>query len=328
MEDPANTILSVSLSYAVPRCLHAIAELGVADALGDDSRTAGELAASTGADAGALARALRLLSAYGIFEPRSDGYVHTSSSRLLRTDHPQSMRSLARSMGTPVFWKSFELAEHSLRTGESAAEQVTPGGVWAYFEQHPEVSRIFDEAMTGKAHGQIAGILSSYDFSPFRTIADIGGGRGHLLQAALGAAPKATGVLFDQPHVIEQLAGAVSARFKLQSGDFFKDALPVCDAYLIMQVIHDWNDEQSVKILSAIRRAAPTHAKLLLIEGIVPEDSNPSWIKMLDIFMLVLLTGKERTRREFEDLLTASGFRLDKVIDVGLGTFILEASAI
>src|SRR5437879_13162209 len=93
MENPANTILSVSLSYAVPRCLNAIAELGVADALGDDSRTAADLAASTGADAGALARALRLLSAYGIFEPRNDGYVHTSASRLLRTDHPQSMRS-------------------------------------------------------------------------------------------------------------------------------------------------------------------------------------------------------------------------------------------
>jgi hypothetical protein len=102
----------------------------------------------------------------------------------------------------------------------------------------------------------------------------------------------------------------------------------VCDAYMIMQVIHDWNDEKSVAILRAIRRAAPTHAKLLLIEAIVPEDSNPSWIKMLDIFMLVMLTGKERTRREFENLLGASGFKLDRVIDVGLGTSILEASVV
>ena len=121
---------------------------------------------------------------------------------------------------------------------------------------------------------------------------------------------------------------AASARFKLQGGDFFKDALPVCDAYLVMQVIHDWNDRQSVEILSAIRRAAPAHAKLLLIEAIVPEDLNPSWIKMLDLFMLVLLTGKERTRREFEGLLAASGFRLDRVIDVGLGMSILDASVI
>jgi O-methyltransferase domain len=97
---------------------------------------------------------------------------------------------------------------------------------------------------------------------------------------------------------------------------------------MIMQVIHDWNDRQAVEILSAIRRAAPAHAKLLLIEGIIPDDSNPSWIKMLDIFMLAMLTGKERTRREFEDLLAASGFRLDRVIDVGLGTSILDASVI
>ena len=328
MQNPIDTILEVSMSYAVPRCLHVLAEAGVADALGDHPRTAAELAASTGTDAGALDRALRLISAYGIFEPRNDGYAHTPASRLLRTDHPQSMRSFVRWIGSEIDWKSFELLDHSVRTGKPSAELVTPGGTWAYLGQHPELSRIFDEAMTGKAFGQIAGILSSYDFSTFNTVADIGGGRGHLLQAVLGAAPNATGVLFDQPHVVEEMAGAASARFTLQGGDFFKDALPVCDAYLVMQVVHDWNDSQSVEILSAIRRAAPAHAKLLLIEAIVPEDLNPSWIKMLDLFMLVLVTGKERTRREFEGLLAASGFRLDRVIDVGLGTSILDASVI
>jgi O-methyltransferase domain len=320
------------MMYAVPRCLHVIAEMGVADALSDEPRTAEDLAASTGTNADSLARALRLLSAYGIFAPSNNsgpkGYVHTSASRLLRTDHPQSMRSFVRMIGSPIDWKGFELLDHSMRTGEPSTEQIMPGGTWAYFAQHPEESRMFDEAMTGKAHGQIAGVLANYDFSPFKTIADIGGGRGHLLKAVLEAAPDATGVLFDQQHVIKDAASTVSARLKLQGGDFFKDALPVCDAYMIMQVIHDWSDAKSVEILSAIRRAVPGHAKLLLIEAIVPEDLNPSWIKMLDIFMLVLLTGKERTRGEFEKLLTSSGFRLDKVIDVGLGTSILEASVI
>ena len=122
--------------------------------------------------------------------------------------------------------------------------------------------------------------------------------------------------------------GTASARLKLQGGDFFKNPLPVCDGYVIMQVIHDWSDEQAVQILSAIRRAAPAQAKLLLIEAVLPEDLNPSWIKMLDIFMLALMAGRERTRSEFENLLTASGFRLDKVIDVGLGTSILQALTI
>ena len=149
-----------------------------------------------------------------------------------------------------------------------------------------------------------------------------------MLKAVLGAVPDAAGVLFDQPHVVKEVAHHASARLELQGGDFFKDALPVCDAYMIMQVIHDWSDAQAVEILSAIRKAAPAHAKLLLIEGIIPEDLNPGWIKMLDVFMLACLTGKERTRREFENLLTSSGFRLDTVTEVGLGTPVLEASPI
>jgi hypothetical protein len=316
------------MMYAVPRCLHVIAEMGVADALGDVPRTAEELAASGGADADALSRALRLLSAYGIFEPCQDSWGHTPASRLLRTDHPQSMRSFVRMLGLPINWQTFELLNHSLCTGQPAAERITPGGNWAYYAQHPEEGRIFNDAMTGKAHGQIAGILAGYDFSPFEVIGDIGGGRGHLLAAILAAYPHARGVLFDQPHVVKDAEGTASARLKLQGGDFFRDALPVCDAYAIMQVIHDWSDEQAIQILSAIHRAAPQHAKVLLIEAVLPEDLNPSWIKMLDIFMLALMAGMERTRGEFESLLTDSGFRLDKVIDVGLGTSILEASMI
>ena len=328
MENPAGTILEVAMSFAVPRCLHVIAEIGVADALGENPRTAADLAASTGAHAGALEGALRLVSAYGVFEERDGGYIHTPASRLLRTDHPQSMRSFVRMLGLSITWKSFEALSHTIYTGESAAEQIMPGGIWAYLARHPEESRIFDEAMTGRAHSQIAGIVSSYDFSPFNTIADIGGGRGHLLKAVLEAAPNATGVLFDLPHVVEHAARAPSDRVKLQPGDFFKAALPVCDAYLVMQVIHDWSSTEAAQILDAIRHAAPAHAKLLLIEGIVPEDSIPGLIKMADIFMGVLFGGKERTRREFEGLLAGSGFRLDRVIDVGLGASILEASVV
>ena len=207
MEDPINAILEISSSYAVPRCLHVIAEIGVADALGHDPRTAAELAGDIGVDAGALARALRLVSAYGIFESCNDGWSHTPASRLLRTDHPQSMRSYVRWIGDPICWKSFELLGHSIRTCEPVTDQVSPGGAWAYLTQHPEKNRIFDESMTSKAHGQIEGILSGYDFSSFKTIADIGGGRGHLLQAVLGAAPNATGVLFDQPQVVRAFSG-------------------------------------------------------------------------------------------------------------------------
>jgi len=209
-----------------------------------------------------------------------------------------------------------------------AVNQVAPGGSWGYLAEHPEVARLFDEAMTGKAHGQIAGILSGYDFSRFQTIADIGGGRGHLLKAVLAAAPHTRGILFDQPHVIEALGANESSQLTLQGGDFFKDSLPVCDAYLIMQVIHDWHDAQALEILRSIRRAAPTHARLLLIEAIVADESEPTWVNTMDLFMMVMTGGRERIRREFEDLLGKSGFRVDTVLDVGLGTSLLDAGVV
>jgi hypothetical protein len=180
--------------------------------------------------------------------------------------------------------------------------------------------------MTAKAQGQIAGVLASYDFSRFGTIADIGGGHGHLLQAVLAAAPKSRGILFEQPQVIQEASAIAADRLKVQSGDFFRDALPVADAYLTMQVIHDWSDAEAVKILSAIRRAAPAHAKLLVIEMLVPEDSRPDWSKVVDPFMLTMLAGKERTQHEYKDLLADAGFRLDRTIEVGQSTAILEAS--
>lgn len=328
MENPVTSILEISMFYAVSRCLHVIVDLNIADALGDHPRSAAELAASIGADAGTLNRALRILASYGIFEARNGSYAHTASSRLLRSDHPQSMRSYVRLVGDDLDWKIFEQLRHSMLTGKPAIERVAPQGFWAYLAEHPEYSEVFDHAMTGRAFGIIAGILANYDFSAFKNIADIGGGRGHLLTAVLGATPKATGVLFDQPHVVKQFVDTTYGRIRIEGGDFFTSAFPVCDAYLVMQVIHDWADPEALAILSAIRRAAPAHAKLLLVEGIVPDDSKPTWIKMLDLFMMVLFGARERTRREYEELLAAAKFRLDRAIDIGLNTSILEASVI
>lgn len=327
-DTPANILLQVSMSHAIPRCLHVVADLGIADALDDAPRSAEDLASATGIHSNALHRVLRALSAYKIFEARDGGWVHTPASRLLRSDHPQSMRSFVRMIGFPIYWEIFKSLEHAVRTGQSAGEKVVPGGVWKYLAENPEQNRIFNEAMVGKAHAQVAGVISAYDFSSFKSIADIGGGRGHLLQAILAAAPKANGVLFDQPHVIAQASGIASDRMQLRGGDFFKDALPVCDAYLIMQVIHDWSDQEAALIMQAIRRAAPHGAKLLLIEAVIPEGADPNWVTMLDLQMLAILTGRERTEPEYKSMLAAAGFRLDRTIDVGLNTSIFEATAV
>lgn len=322
---PVQTLLRISGGYCLPRSLHVVADLGVADQLEEAPRTASSLAAAVGADGDALSRVLRLLAAHGVFEVHGEEFRHSPASRLLRSDHPQSMRALVRMFGLQVNWAIYGAIEHSVRTGRPAAENVVPGGFWAYFATHPDENAIFNAAMVGKAHGQVGAIVGTYDFSRFRVIGDIGGGRGHLLRAVLDVAPTTKGVLFDLPQVIEEVSELASDRLILQAGDFFTDALPVCDAYLVMEVIHDWGDQESAVILGAIRRAAPPHAKILVIEQIVPSDPGPHWSKMLDIHMLALLGGRQRTRQEYEGLLKSAGFSVEREIDTGADISILEA---
>jgi len=325
---PFETVRNLAGGYVLPRCLHVVAKIGVADVLDDSPMTAAELAEATGANPDALARILRLLSAHGIFEARDGRISHSPASRLLRSDHPQSMRALAQMLGFDVCWATLEHLEQSVLSGEPAAKQVLPGGFWNYLEEHPEEGRVFDAAMTAKATAQIAGIVQACDFSRFGLIADIGGGRGHLLQAVLDRVPAAEGVLFDLPHVVRAAEGAASERLKLQPGDFFKDALPACDAYILMEIIHDWNDGDARQILGSVRRAAPRHARLLLIESIVPGTPGPDWSKVLDVLMLTLLGGRQRTLGEYRALLSSAGFRFEREIKASPDISILEASVV
>jgi hypothetical protein len=194
-----------------------LARFKVADALGDTPRTVAELAADTGVDPGALRRVLRLLAAHGVFACGEDSVAHTAASQLLRGDHPYSMRDFVA-----VFGAAPELLGHfdyTLQTGIPATHKVNPGGLFAFLQADPELGQLFNRAMSSKARLQIASVTAAYDFSASGSVADIGGGLGHLLQAVLDAAPQATGVLFDLPPVIEHAAAAASDRLSLQAGD-------------------------------------------------------------------------------------------------------------
>lgn len=325
--NPVESLLQLSAGYYVSRALHAVAELGVADALGDTPQPTASLAKTIGADAGALDRVLRLLALYGIFDC-DDGVVgHTVPSRLLRQDHPQSMRSLVRMFGLQGFWTAVGELESAIRTGEPSANRALPGGIWGYLKQNTEASRIFGQAMTGKAQGHIAAILQVYDFSGFRVIADVGGGHGHLIQAIVAATPGVQGVLFDQPQVVKEAAVVASERLRIVGGDFFHDVLPEADGYILMEVIHDWDDDASRRILGAVRRAAPAQAKLLLIEALLPNTSSPNWPTTLDLVMLTI-GGRQRTLREYSDLLGDSGFAMTRDIDTQAGISVIEATAV
>ena len=306
-----DNVLALSTAFWSSRTLQIIAELGIADALNDALETAEQLAKKTGTDADALHRALRLLASHGIFEFRDGAWTHTAASRLLREDHPRSVRAFCRPMGAPASWQSWGHLEHAVRTGQTALSKLERKGIFAYLTKHPEESRIFNAGMEAKAQRDIPALLEAYDFSAFKTIADIGGGRGHLLLSILGVTPNATGILFDQPHVIAEAAN--EPRLKCHAGDFFQGDLPTADAYLLMDILHDWNDADAARILTSIRRAAMAQSKLLIFETIIPDMPGPHLAKALDVNMLVMTGGRERTVAEHSTLLKATGFELERV---------------
>lgn len=325
---PANIhLLQLANAFWTSRCLHAVAELGVADHLGDQPRSTESLAKATGTSAGPLYRVLRLLASVGVFEWKDGTWHHTEASRFLRSDDPGSLRDYVRMIGLPVFWSAFEDLDHSLRTGESAFAKRHAGGVFAYLAKHPQESRIFNAAMTSKSHRDIAALLPAYDFSRFAAIADIAGGRGHLLRAILKGSPKTQGILFDQPHVVADVSPEQGEKLSVTGGNFFADPMPRADAYLLMNVIHDWADPESIKILSAIRRDMPRHACVLIIETVVPQTPGPHLSKELDIAMLALPGGRERTQEEYVDLAAQCGLRLQRMVETRSPYSILEMVA-
>lgn len=323
-------LVEISAGYWLPRALHVVADLAVADALDQQPRSAADLAKEVGVDADALDRVLRLLASHGVFDRRNGKYAHNTLSRALRSDHPQSMRAYVRLVGLPVFWESWGALEQVVRSGKPAVRDI-----FAYFKEHPQETEIFDAGMKSKAQSVISPVLAAYDFSIFRTIGDIGGGLGHLLKAVLKSAPNLRGVLFDQPHVVErvELDDTIASRLILQGGDFFRGPLPRCDAYVLMEILHDWPDEQSRQILQQIRKAAPSMAKLLVVETVLPNES--AWAagngehfgNHLDINMLVLTGGRERTPDEFAKLFAESGWQLARVIPTLSPYSIVEAVA-
>ena len=325
VQKPHEIVWSLTNGVIPSRCLHLVAELGVADLIEEEPVSATELASRCGADADALDRVLRLLATYGIFEYETGTYGQTPASRLLRSDDSMSMRAFPRMMGLPVFSTVLARLEHSVRTGSPALELVEPEGLWAYFQSHSDEGELFGQAMTAKAAADIASVLDAYDFTRFGTIVDVGGGRGHLLRAVLDAAPSARGVLFDLPEVVGAL-DVEHERLTAVAGDFFVDPLPAADAYVLIEVIHVLPDAESTAILSAIRRAAPEGTTVLIVENVIAEDVPDPRSRTLDVLMLAVTGGRERTPSEFRELLDRAGLRLSRVIETPGPLRLVEAA--
>ena len=310
--------------------------LGVPDLLAGGPRSVEDLAQATETHPGSLYRLLRALTAVGIVRETHDedrrSFELTEHGQLLRSEVPGSLAGWAAFVARPYHWDSWGDLLHTVRTGEAAFAAHHGGeSIWAWREQHPEESQIFDRAMSAIA-GIVAGrLVDTYDFTRFSSIADLGGGDGTLLATVLSRYPGVQGVLFDLPHVITGAtstldAAGVADRCQVVAGSFFDDVPPGCDAYLLKSILHDWDDASSVRILQRVRDAAKTGAALLVVERIVG-DADPSLVAVMsDLNMMVNTGGAERTMSEWRALLDAGGFEVSGAVDIGLGWFVIEAS--
>ncbi len=329
---PQIAMLQMISGFWISRALYIVAKLGIADHLAGGPKSAEEIAAGTDTHAGAIYRIMRALSSVGVFTQDADRrFGLTPLGSTLRTDAPGSLRAFATvELGEEHFPAWGELM-YSVKTGEIAFDKTFGMPIWEFYAQNPENGRTFDDAMTSMTLATEEAILANYDASGISKLVDIAGGHGSLLAALLKANPGMKGVLFDLPDVTDGAkkrmeAKGLSDRCEVVAGNFFEAVPEGADAYMLKWIIHDWNDERSIAILKNIRRAIAEGGRLLLVEAVLPTGSEPHFGKFIDLNMLVMTGGRERTEEEYRALLEKAGFRLTKIIPTESPMSIIEGA--
>jgi DNA-binding transcriptional ArsR family regulator len=331
---PAAAMLEMIFGAWIAQGIAVAADLKVADALADGPLAIDELARRVGADPDALARLLRALISEGIFVQRRDGrYALNALGDTLRSDAPISIAGMARFVGAPEHREHWSHLLDAVKTGEAVTPKLRGMSGWDYLAQQPELAAIFNDAMTSMSELAIDLVVAAYDFAPYPTIVDVGGGHGRLLAAIVTAAPGARGVLYDLPQVVDgapellQKHG-VADRVRTAGGSFL-DAVPEGgDAYVLKNVIHDWPDAEAVTILSNVRKAATPGTALLLVELVIPDHNREFTGKWADMEMLVQAGGRERTATEYRKLLEQAGFEMTRVVPTAALLSLVEGKAV
>lgn len=327
----AQQLLGMLQGYFLAQVVHVFATLAIADYLADGPKTSDVLARLTASDPEALRRLLRTAVGFGLLEERdSGGFALLSLGALLRSGAPGSLRDYIVAMAAPSFWLPWGQLEHAIRHGKEAFTDVFGMNIWEYYAQHSDQARHFANAMGNISAVVADAVVAQYDVSTYQKIVDVGGSHGTLLAALLRANPAAKGVLFDRPNVIAQARQIIhdlglSERVELAAGDFFEEVPAGADLYLLKWIIHDWDDAQSLAILKNIHRVAAPHSKLLIVERILPSAPEPSPVHLMDLHMLVLAGGRERSREEFETLLSSAGYRLERIMPLPHVLNLIEA---
>ena len=329
---PGAALRAILDAARVERAVYAVTALGVPDLLAAGPQDATKLAEETGTRAALLARLLRLLVAAGVFsEPDPGRFGLTPIGECLRSDVPGSQRTFVLYRGEP--WKRlpWDGLVEALRSGETAFEQVLGAPFFDYLAAHSDAGASFDAAMTTLTRGIGELVAQQYDFDGVDTVVDIGGGEGELLLDILGRHARLRGILFDQPQVVARTAARIESagltgRCAAVAGDFFVSVPEGGDAYVMKMILHDWDDAPARAILRVCRAAMGDHARLLLVERILPPaPPYPLEPFLLDLTMMLELGSKERTEPEWRDLLASAGFRPTRIIATDTPMSIIEA---
>ena len=324
-------VFQIATGYIASTALHIATKLRIADRLADGPRPVEELATGSGVTEDGLYRVLRSLSSIGVFEettPRT--FANNLASATLRADVPGSTHPMVLWMADPFHLRVYADAMHSLVTGQPAADKTVGMPVFDYLTRDTELSEVFNNAMTAFSAFVIPSAIEAYDFSGIGTLVDVAGGHGQVLMSILEKHPQMRGVLFDLPHVIEgarpRIDGAgLSGRVTTAIGDFFKAVPEGGDAYIMKHIIHDWDDDRAVTILRNIAGAMTPGGRIILLESVLTPANQPDFGKLIDLEMLLMPGGRERTADEFRALFDRAGFRVTRIVPTKSPLSVIEA---
>ncbi len=328
---PSVQLLQIATSAWVERVVYAAAELGIPDHLAQAPKTSAELAAELTLHPDALHRLMRTLTGLGMLKQDGTGrFGLTPVGEALQTGAPGFARSTVVLAGRNVFRRGFDEILHAIRTGETGFGKAFGMAPFDYLATRPDEASLFSEMMVSFHGEEPPAVAAAYEFSRFGTIVDVGGATGNLLATIIAAHPGPRGVLFDRSYVVADAPAllaskGVSDRIDILAGDFFDSVPAGGDAYVLSHVIHDWNEEQCLTILGHVRQAMKPSGTLLLVEMVLPQDGAPHPGKMLDMVMLVIAGGRERTSDEYASLLAKAGFRQTRVVPTGSAVGLVEA---
>lgn len=323
------SILQLLNGAHVAGAVSCLAELGIPDLIDAAPESAEELARQIGCDAQALYRLMRATASVGVLSEGPDGkFSQTPMSRVLRSDATPSLRALAIMGGREWHGRGWSQLAFCVRTRGPALEQVYGESLFEFFKKHPKEAQIFNQAMTDLSMIDSPAVAEAYDFTPLRSIVDLGGGHGLLLATILERNPQLRGTLFEVPHVLDGAANGplklLMNRVTLASGDMFSSVPTGADAYVMKHIIHDWPDDLCLKILKACRRSVNPGGRLLVIDSVIQPGNEFSPSKFLDLQMLIFPGGCERTEKQFRDLFAAAKWRLNRIIPTAASDSIVE----